>query len=72
MYTESLCGAPPDGTDAEVATYAQGIAVVEATGAAVHDDVRHPDPARAPGRGGGGRLLAGRGREGARGYAGTA
>ncbi|AWZ04895.1 hypothetical protein DRB96_14330 [Streptomyces sp. ICC1] len=35
--TESLCGTPSGGTDTEVATGAQGIAVVEATGEAVHD-----------------------------------
>ncbi|MFB6517060.1 hypothetical protein [Streptomyces sp. NPDC056401] len=37
VYTESLCGASPESTDSEVATYAQGIAVVEATGEAAHD-----------------------------------
>ncbi|MFE9845336.1 hypothetical protein [Streptomyces goshikiensis] len=36
-HTESLCGTPSGGTDAEVATSAQGIAVVEAVGAAAHD-----------------------------------
>ncbi|MGW6690700.1 hypothetical protein [Streptomyces sp. NPDC054961] len=36
-HTESLCGTPSGGTDAEVATGAQGIAVVEALGAAAHD-----------------------------------
>ncbi|WP_331747006.1 hypothetical protein OG365_41370 (plasmid) [Streptomyces sp. NBC_00853] len=36
-HTESLCGTPSGGTDAEVATGAQGIAVVEATGEAAHD-----------------------------------
>ncbi|GGS29865.1 hypothetical protein Snoj_26440 [Streptomyces nojiriensis] len=36
-HTESLCGTPSGGTDAEVATSAQGIAVVEATGEAAHD-----------------------------------
>ncbi|MER5757895.1 hypothetical protein [Streptomyces sp. NPDC002082] len=37
VYTESLCGALAEGTDSEVASYAQGIAVVEATGEAAHD-----------------------------------
>ncbi|MFE9469356.1 hypothetical protein ACFYNW_38250 [Streptomyces virginiae] len=36
-HTESLCGTPAGGTDVEVATGAQGIAVVEATGEAAHD-----------------------------------
>ncbi|MFI8393051.1 hypothetical protein [Streptomyces sp. NPDC085540] len=36
-HTESLCGTPSGGTDAEVATSAQGIAVVEAVGEPVHD-----------------------------------
>ncbi|MET9695119.1 hypothetical protein ABZY81_43290 [Streptomyces sp. NPDC006514] len=36
-HTESLCGTPSGGTDAEVAASAQGIAVVEATGEAAHD-----------------------------------
>ncbi|MFD6916549.1 hypothetical protein [Streptomyces virginiae] len=36
-HTESLCGTPSGATDAEVATGAQGIAVVEATGEAAHD-----------------------------------
>ncbi|MFD7917213.1 hypothetical protein ACFV30_42190 [Streptomyces sp. NPDC059752] len=36
-HTESLCGTPSGGTDAEVATGAQGIAVVEATGETAHD-----------------------------------
>ncbi|MFJ3980113.1 hypothetical protein [Streptomyces sp. NPDC090021] len=36
-HTESLCGTPSGGTDAEVATGAQGIAVVEAVGEPVHD-----------------------------------
>ncbi|MGZ9928366.1 hypothetical protein ACXNSR_00585 [Streptomyces sp. NC-S4] len=36
-HTESLCGTPTGGTDAEVATGAQGIAVVEAAGEAAHD-----------------------------------
>ncbi|MFF3430392.1 hypothetical protein [Streptomyces sp. NPDC002602] len=36
-HTESLCGTPLGGTDTEVATNAQGIAVVEATGVTAHD-----------------------------------
>ncbi|WP_143568915.1 hypothetical protein, partial [Streptomyces amritsarensis] len=36
-HTESLCGTPSGGTDVEVATSAQGFAVVEATGEAAHD-----------------------------------
>ncbi|MFG2711971.1 hypothetical protein ACGFX2_15625 [Streptomyces goshikiensis] len=36
-HTEGLCGTPSGGTDAEVATGAQGIAVVEAAGEAAHD-----------------------------------
>lgn len=36
-HTESLCGTPSGGTDVEVATSAQGIAVVEAVGGAAHD-----------------------------------
>ncbi|WP_406073066.1 hypothetical protein [Streptomyces virginiae] len=36
-HTESLCGTPSGGTDAEVATGAQGIAVVEAAGEPAHD-----------------------------------
>ncbi|MEV7728919.1 hypothetical protein AB0P15_29900 [Streptomyces sp. NPDC087917] len=35
--TEGLCGTPSGGTDTEVATGAQGIAVVEAIGETVHD-----------------------------------
>lgn len=36
-HTESLCGTPSAGTDAEVASSAQGIALVEAAGEAAHD-----------------------------------
>ncbi|MER6520258.1 hypothetical protein ABT246_25805 [Streptomyces sp. NPDC001553] len=37
LHTESLCGTPSAGTDAEVAASAQGIAVAEAAGQASHD-----------------------------------